>query len=89
LKQGLEAIEANNYKKANLLYDFMDANSDFYKPTVTDKEDRSLMNVTFNLNTPELESKFIEEAKKRHNMTNLKVIEVLVVYALQYIMLVQ
>ncbi|HOK14726.1 MAG TPA: 3-phosphoserine/phosphohydroxythreonine transaminase, partial [Candidatus Kapabacteria bacterium] len=72
LKQGLEAIEENNYKKANLLYDFMDANSDFYKPTVTDKEDRSLMNVTFNLNTPELESKFIEEAKKRHNMTNLK-----------------
>ncbi|MEJ5244315.1 MAG: 3-phosphoserine/phosphohydroxythreonine transaminase [Bacteroidota bacterium] len=72
LKQGLEAIEANNYKKANLLYDFMDANSDFYKPTVTDKEDRSLMNVTFNLNTPELEAKFIEEAKKRHNMTNLK-----------------
>ncbi len=72
LKQGLEAIEANNYKKANLLYDFMDSNSDFYKPTVTDKEDRSLMNVTFNLNTPELEAKFIEEAKKRHNMTNLK-----------------
>jgi len=72
LKQGLEAIEENNYKKANLLYDFMDANSDFYKPTVTDKEDRSLMNVTFNLNTPELESKFIEEANKRHNMTNLK-----------------
>lgn len=72
LKQGLEAIEENNYKKANLLYDFMDANSDFYKPTVTDKEDRSLMNVTFNLNTPELESIFIEEAKKRHNMTNLK-----------------
>lgn len=72
LKQGLESIEANNYKKANLLYDFMDANSDFYKPTVTDKEDRSLMNVTFNLNTPELEAKFIEEAKKRHNMTNLK-----------------
>lgn len=73
MKQGgLEAIEEYNYKKANVLYDYMDANNDYYKPTVTEKEDRSLMNVTFNLNTPELEAKFIEEAKKRYNMTNLK-----------------
>ncbi len=73
MKQGgLEVIEENNYKKANVLYDYMDANNDFYKPTVTSKDDRSLMNVTFNLNSPELEAKFIEEAKKRYNMTNLK-----------------
>lgn len=69
---GLDAIEAANYKKADVLYDFMDANNDFFKPTVVAKEDRSLMNVTFNLASPELEAKFIEEAKKRHNMTNLK-----------------
>lgn len=73
MKQGgLKAIEEMNYRKANLLYDYMDANSDFYKPTVANKEDRSLMNVTFNLNTPELEAKFISEAKARYNMTNLK-----------------
>lgn len=69
---GLEAIEQNNIKKAGILYDYMDANSDFYKPTVAVKEDRSLMNVTWNLNTPELEAQFIAEAKSKHNMTNLK-----------------
>lgn len=69
---GLEAIQANNEKKANMLYDFIDANLDFYKGTVPNKEDRSLMNVTWNLNTPELEAKFIAEAKEKYNMTNLK-----------------
>lgn len=73
LKQGgLEAIEANNYKKAGVLYDYMDAHSDFYKGTVTNKDDRSLMNICFNLPTPELEAKFIAEAKSKYNMTNLK-----------------
>lgn len=73
LKQGgLEAIQAQNEKKANLLYDFIDANLDFYKGTVPAKEDRSIMNVTWNLNTPELEAEFIAEALKRYNMTNLK-----------------
>lgn len=69
---GLKAIEANNYKKADLLYNYMDASNGFYKPTVQNKEDRSLMNVTFNLSSPELEAKFISEAKSRYNMTNLK-----------------
>lgn len=69
---GLEAIEERNNKKANLLYDFIDANLDFYKGTIPDKDDRSIMNVCWNLNTPELEAKFIEEAKNRYNMTNLK-----------------
>ncbi|MDQ1266468.1 MAG: phosphoserine aminotransferase [Bacteroidota bacterium] len=69
---GLAVIEANNIKKANLLYDFIDANSGFYKGTIPDKTDRSLMNVCWNLNTPELEAKFIAQAKERYNMTNLK-----------------
>lgn len=69
---GLDAIQRNNEKKANLLYDFMDANSDFFKPTVASKEDRSLMNVTWRLNSEELEAKFIAQAKERYNMTNLK-----------------
>ncbi len=73
LKQGgVKEIEKLNYKKANLLYDYMDANKDFYKSAVPNKNDRSLMNVTFNLPTPELEAKFISEAKSRYNMTNLK-----------------
>ncbi len=69
---GLGAIQKMNEEKAAVLYDFMDANSDFYKGTVTNKDDRSLMNVTWNLLTPELEAKFIKEAKEQENMTNLK-----------------
>ncbi len=69
---GLEAIEANNIKKAGILYDFLDANSNFYKPRVKVVKDRSLMNVCWNLPTPELEDEFIAQAKKRYNMTNLK-----------------
>jgi phosphoserine aminotransferase len=60
---GLEAIEARNIKKANLLYNLFDAYPTFYKGNVANKEDRSLMNVTFNLPTPELEEEFIVEAK--------------------------
>jgi len=73
MKQGgLEAMEERNNKKAKLLYDFIDAHNDFYKGTVANPEDRSIMNVTWNMNTPELETKFVEEARKRYNMTNLK-----------------
>lgn len=73
LKQGgLDKIEEINNKKAGMLYDFIDANLDFYKGTVPNKEDRSIMNITWNLPTPELEQKFIAEAKEKHNMTNLK-----------------
>ncbi|MCX6154896.1 MAG: 3-phosphoserine/phosphohydroxythreonine transaminase [Candidatus Kapabacteria bacterium] len=69
---GLPAVEATNKKKGYLLYDYLDANSDFYIPQVKTKEDRSLMNVCWNLTSEELESKFCAEAKKRYNMTNLK-----------------
>ncbi|MGQ9819706.1 MAG: 3-phosphoserine/phosphohydroxythreonine transaminase [Candidatus Kapaibacteriales bacterium] len=72
IKQGgVEKIYENNLKKANLLYDFFDSNSEFWRTPVKNKEDRSIMNVVVNLPTPELEAKFVEEAKKR-NMTNLK-----------------
>jgi len=59
-KGGVEAMYANNVKKAGLLYDFMDE-SDYYKPTAA-KEDRSLMNVTYRLPNEDLEKKFIAEA---------------------------
>lgn len=68
---GIEKMEAHNVKKAALIYDTIDGNSDFYKGTVTDKVDRSLMNVTWNLPTPELEEKFIAEAKDK-DMVGLK-----------------
>lgn len=73
MKQGgLEVINQRNIEKANILYDFFDANSDFYKPRVKDKDDRSYMNVCCNLPTPELEEKFVAEAKSKMKMANLK-----------------
>jgi len=59
---GLETLEKKNIEKAKLIYDVIDS-SDFYKGTVV-PEDRSLMNITFRLPTPELEDQFVKEAKK-------------------------
>ena len=74
LKNGLENIEANNRKKAAILYDYIDGSNGFYTPTVSNKEDRSLMNVTFQIKggNDDLEGKFVKEARARHNMANLK-----------------
>ncbi|MGA2297074.1 MAG: 3-phosphoserine/phosphohydroxythreonine transaminase [FCB group bacterium] len=72
LKQGLEALEEHNIMKAKLLYDMFDTYPEFYKGTIKDPVDRSMMNVTWNLPTPQLEEKFISEAKAKYNMTNLK-----------------
>lgn len=63
-KGGLEAMYKVNLEKANMLYDYMDE-SDFYKGTVTVKEDRSLMNVTYRLPNEDLEKKFIAEAAEK------------------------
>ena len=57
---GVEAIEKINREKAAILYDMIDS-TDFYRGHAK-KDSRSLMNVTFNLPTPELEAKFIQEA---------------------------
>jgi phosphoserine aminotransferase len=57
---GVSAIEKTNRDKAQLLYQTIDK-SDFYKGHAQ-KDSRSLMNVTFNLPTPELEAKFVQEA---------------------------
>ncbi len=59
---GVQAIEKINREKAALLYDMIDS-TDFYKGHAR-KDSRSLMNVTFNLPTPELEAKFIKEASE-------------------------
>ena len=57
---GLEAIKANNEKKAKILYDFLDS-SEMFKGTVV-KEDRSLMNVPFVTGNEELDAKFVKES---------------------------
>ena len=66
---GVKELEKRNTEKAKMLYDILD-NSSFYKP-FADKKSRSIMNVTFNLPSEELEAKFVEEAKAA-GMINLK-----------------
>ena len=58
---GLEAIKAQNEKKAKILYDFLDE-SRLFKGTVR-KEDRSLMNVPFVTGDKDLDAKFVKEAE--------------------------
>jgi len=58
---GLDVMYAINKEKAKLLYDAID-NSDGYYKGSSAVEDRSLMNVTFNLQNEELEKKIIAEA---------------------------
>ena len=57
---GVEGIQKRNREKAALLYSAIDA-GDFYRGQA-EKDSRSLMNVSFNLPTPELEARFIAEA---------------------------
>jgi phosphoserine aminotransferase len=57
---GVEAVEKQNRKKAEILYGYMDENADFYRGT-TEKGSRSLMNVTMRLPSEDLEKKFIAD----------------------------
>ena len=61
---GIPVMEKQNRKKAKMIYDIIDKSNGFYKG-VAKKESRSLMNITFNLATPELEAKCVDEAKKK------------------------
>ncbi|WP_371374611.1 3-phosphoserine/phosphohydroxythreonine transaminase [Sporomusa aerivorans] len=60
---GLTALYRRNQDKAALLYDAIDASHGFYTGHAQ-PEARSLMNVTFRLPSPELEKKFLDQAKK-------------------------
>ena len=66
---GVAAIEENNKKKAACIYDVIDQ-SEYYRGHA-EKNSRSLMNISFNLPTPELEKKFIADALAQ-NMSGLK-----------------
>ncbi len=67
---GVPAIEKINRKKAKILYDVIDNSSGFYRGHAKPAS-RSLMNVTFNLPTSELEAKCITEGLSR-GMVGLK-----------------
>ncbi len=58
---GLDAMYKTNKEKAEILYNCIDNSNGFYKGHAQ-KDSRSLMNVTFNLATEELEKKLISEA---------------------------
>lgn len=60
---GLSKMYEINKAKAKILYDAIDNSGGFYKGHA-EKDSRSLMNLTFNLATPELEKKLIDEATK-------------------------
>ena len=67
---GLAAMEKRNKEKAKLVYGVLDSHPEFYKGHAQ-PESRSLMNVTFNLPTPELEKKFVAEGAE-HGLVSLK-----------------
>lgn len=67
---GVPAIEKANRKKAKILYDVIDNSNGFYKGHAK-LDSRSLMNVTFNLATPDLEAKCVAEGLEK-GMVGLK-----------------
>jgi phosphoserine aminotransferase len=60
---GLGAMQELNEKKAKLLYDAIDARADFYRCPI-EPSSRSVMNVVFNLPTPEQEADFVQKAQQ-------------------------
>ena len=61
---GLEAMAQINRSKAQLLYDVIDKNGEFYRGHAR-PDCRSVMNVTFRLPTEELEAEFVAQAAKQ------------------------
>lgn len=66
---GVQEIEKRNYKKAAILYNFLDESSVFTSPVQTTY--RSLMNIPFTTSSNERNTLFIQEAKK-HGFEELK-----------------
>ena len=69
-KKSVAVIEAENRRKAELLYAALD-NSRIFIPHVKNKEHRSLMNVCFTANTPEHEKAFLARCEQ-NNITGVK-----------------
>ncbi|HTB22935.1 MAG TPA: 3-phosphoserine/phosphohydroxythreonine transaminase [bacterium] len=68
---GIAGIEKRNQRKAQLIYDALDSNADFYDAAVTKKEDRSWMNITWRVRDAAKEEAFLKGAKERQ-MDGLK-----------------
>jgi phosphoserine aminotransferase len=68
---GLAAMEKRNATKAKLVYDAIDNSNGFYTGTVSVKEQRSHMNVTFRLPSEELTDEFVKTTAKQ-GMVGLK-----------------
>src|SRR5215213_46421 len=68
---GLAAMEKRNATKAQMIYDTIDNSNGFYKGTVSVKEQRSHMNVTYRLPSDELTDEFVKTASK-NGMVGLK-----------------
>ena len=60
---GVDVIQARNAEKAALIYDAIDESDGFYIGHA-EKPYRSKMNITFNLQTPEMEKDFIARGKE-------------------------
>lgn len=66
---GTKALEERNIKKSTMLYDYLDQ-SDFYCTKIA-KKDRSRVNCVFTLKDENLNTDFLNAAKK-HNLIGLK-----------------
>lgn len=62
---GPAGVEARNQRKAQAIYDALDAHLDVYDPAVTKKEDRSWMNITWRVRDTAREEAFLAGAKER------------------------
>jgi phosphoserine aminotransferase len=60
---GVAAIDKRNRARAGRIYEALDAYPDIYDPAVTQKEDRSVMNVTFRLRDASKEKDFLAAAQ--------------------------
>ncbi|MDO7907358.1 3-phosphoserine/phosphohydroxythreonine transaminase [Paenibacillus sp. JX-17] len=60
---GIDGVERQNREKASLLYQTIDESAGFYQGCVH-TDDRSIMNVTFRLQSEELEKKFIKASEE-------------------------
>ncbi len=67
---GLSGIETKNRDKAGLLYDTIDASGGFFRG-VAETGSRSIMNVTFRMESEELEKKFVK-ASEQEGFVGLK-----------------
>jgi phosphoserine aminotransferase len=60
---GVAALDRRNRDRAAAIYNALDAYPDVYDPAVTDKEDRSCMNLTFRLRDASKEKDFLAGAE--------------------------